>query len=51
MVCFTGDFLREMAIQEKNGQKTFIVKSQKKKYKCPVSKGKEQLYGKERNAD
>lgn len=31
MVCFIGNFLWEIAIQEKNGQKTLMVNSQKKK--------------------
>ena len=42
MVCFIGSFLWEIAIQEKNGQKTFIVNSQKKKFKCPVNNWKGQ---------
>ena len=40
MVCFIGSFLWEIAIQEKNGQKTFIVNSQKKKFKSPVNNWK-----------
>ena len=42
MVCFLGSFLWEIAIQKKNGQKTFIVNSQKKKFKCPVNNWKGQ---------